>query len=217
MSRHLALRCHSLGFVVLGALGCLLGVSPAGALERDPRIEALEVQRTDPAEVRTPAGQWKLTRDDERWDGFASGRGPGWQVRWNEVAGSPHRVFGASLPASTFGLPAPAGEHDKDAVLRLAEAFVRSEGELLGTRWEDLRPLYAAFRGGRWVVTLQQEARGTEVVGGRVDLRFGTERRIDALRCRCVSDSGHERAAHRCNARHRSSADGLVRGGARHR
>jgi hypothetical protein len=147
----------------------------AFAVQPDRRVEALEVQRTDPARVRTAAGQWKLTRDEARWQRFEAARGLDWRVRWNEVAGSPQHVWGGSLPPAALGLPGPAGPLDKQAILRLAEAFVRAETDLLGVRWEDLRPLRVAFHGGRWVVTLQQEWRGLEMVGGRVDLRFGPE------------------------------------------
>jgi Zn-dependent metalloprotease len=145
----------------------------AAAYDRDLRVEALEVHRTDPATVHSQPGQWRLTRDDDRWDAFLGQRGESWRVRWNEATRTPHRAFGGTVPAAALGKPAPAGSRDKQAVLALAEAFVAAEPELLGgIRWSDLRPLFAAFRGGRWCVTLQQQAGGLDVVGGRVDLRF---------------------------------------------
>lgn len=169
-TRGAAFAWLALGLLVSGA--SLLQVAPVLAFDREVRIEDLEVRRTDPALVHTQPGQWSLTRDDDRWERFTGERGDSWRVRWNEATRTPHRAFGGSVSAAALGGTAPLGTRDKQAVLALAEAFVRAESDLLGARWEDLRPVSAAFRGGRWCVTLQQTWRGIDVEGGRVDLRF---------------------------------------------
>ena len=133
--------------------------------------ETPEVQRTDPASVRNSSNQWKLTRDDPRLDDFRDTYGEGWRVRWNELARTPHRAFGGRIAASAV-VPATGAPRDAATVAALAEAFVRGHTALLGLHWEDLRPQRLEFRGGRWVVILQQWTQGIEMVGGRVDLRF---------------------------------------------
>ena len=155
----------------------LLAISPGSALavQRETRVDALEVRRTDPADVRTPAGQWAASRD-ARLDALQTGHGIGWRLRWNELTGTPHRAFGGQIPASEIAAGIrPQGPRDKEAILRLAESFVRAHTDLLAARWEDLRPVFAEFKGGRWSVMLQQQSRGIEVVGGRVDLRFSAD------------------------------------------
>ena len=143
------------------------------AVQRDARVEALEILRTDPATVRTPSGQWMLARDDARLDDFHATFGNAWRVRWNELTRTQHRAWGGSIPAARIDAALePRGPRDKEAVLRLSEAFVRAQADLLGVRWEELEPLFVGFKGGRWVVTLGQRSQGLEVVGGRVDLRF---------------------------------------------
>ena len=155
----------------------LLAIPPVSALavQRDTRVDALEVRRTDPADVRTPAGQWAASRA-ARLDALQTGHGFGWRLRWNELVGTPHRAFGSQIPASEIAAGIrPRGPRDKEAILQLAESFVRAHTDLLAARWEDLRPVFAEFKGGRWSVMLQQESRGIEVVGGRVDLRFSAD------------------------------------------
>ncbi len=147
--------------------GVLLAYNP------EPASRGLEIPRTDPAEVRSQAGQLRYTRDVVRLDDFRGNYGDAWRVRWNEFTGTAHRLFGANTPVEKLS-PGMilAGKRDKANVLQLAEAVVRANPQLLGTNWESLRPVYTDFKGGRWVVTLQQTHAGMDVVGGRVDLRF---------------------------------------------
>ena len=65
---------------------------PAASFIRDVRIEQLEILRTDPATIRTPAGQRQLSRANARLDDFMGAYGQGWRVRWNELTGTPHRM-----------------------------------------------------------------------------------------------------------------------------
>ena len=133
--------------------------------------EDLEIRRTDPASLRSPSNQWRLTRDDTRLDDFHDAFGESWRVRWNELARTPHRAFGGRIDAAALGAAAVA-PRDAGDVAALAQAFVRDHAAFLGLRWEDLRPQRLELKGGRWVVVLQQWAGDVEVVGGRVDLRF---------------------------------------------
>lgn len=163
-------------FVLLLGAAAASHVPAAIAVQRDARVEALEILRTDPASVRTPSGQWTMTRDDPRLDDFVGSFGEPWRVRWNELTHTPHRVWGGRIDVSRIHATLrPHGPTDKEAILGLARAFVREHGELLGVRWEQLRPLFVGFKGGRWVVTLGQVSQGREVVGGRVDLRFTSQ------------------------------------------
>ena len=72
---------------------------PVNSIVRDIRIEQLEILRTDPATLRTPAGQRNWTRADARLDDFTGAYGQDWRVRWNELTGTPHRMFGGQIPA----------------------------------------------------------------------------------------------------------------------
>ena len=163
---------RSLGAHGIFVATALVIATRAHAYEREWDSERFEIQRTDPALVHSQAGQWTLTRDDDRWDVFRGEHGEAWHVRWNEATRTPHRAFGGTITAAALGLPGPAGAHDKRAILALAEAFVRTHADLLGgIAWNDLRPAFCAFEGGRWCVTLQQTSGGIDVVGGRIDLR----------------------------------------------
>jgi hypothetical protein len=167
----LALSFASWSCVCLGILSAT--TSPGLAINHEPRSDQLEVLRTDPATVRTPQGQWLLTRDDLRWSDFRDAYGNGWRARWNELSRTPHRAFGGAIaPERLAAGVRPSGPGDKDAILRLSESFVRASGDLLAARWEDVRPAVVEFRAGHWIVILQQESQGIEVVGGRIDLRF---------------------------------------------
>jgi hypothetical protein len=153
-----------------------LGASSSWSVRPDARVTGLEIVRTDPATLRSNAGQRMLSRDDVRLHDFRGTHGDAWRVRWNEFTRTPHRAFGGRVDAERIAAGGrPYGARDKDAILRLAEAFVREHAELLGARWEELRPVYVGLKGGRWVVTLKQEVGGIEVIGGRVDLRFSPQ------------------------------------------
>jgi hypothetical protein len=156
--------------IILTQLPLLLLVlaGSASAYVRDVRVEELEVLRTDPATVRTADGQWQRTRNDVRWGDFASAHGSAWRVRWNELTGTPHRVFGGDLPAVQVDARFRGQALDRAGILSLSESFVRQQRALIGVDWENLQPAFVEFRGGRWVVTLKQMVNGIEVFGGRV-------------------------------------------------
>ncbi len=146
--------------------------SPAHALRAETPQSGLEVHRTDPASIRT-SGQSGSTRSDAR---FADLQGDGageWRVRWNELTRTPHRAHGARFPVTTQARP--GGLRGVQEIESLSETFVRAHRDLLGVGWDELSLMFVGWKGGRWVVTLQQLGRGLEVVGGRVDLRFSAQ------------------------------------------
>ena len=143
---------------------------PAHAVRAETQQNELEVRRTDPASIRTPAGQAVSLRGDVRFDDL-QGAGE-WRVRWNELTRTPHRAYGTRAPVTTQASP---GVLLTAEIESLSETFVRAHRDLLSVGWDELSPTFVGWKGGRWVVTLQQLGRGLEVVGGRVDLRFSAQ------------------------------------------
>jgi len=139
MSRHLARGSRSVAILVLGAVGCLLGAAPAGALERDPRIDALEVQRTDPAAVRHSRLLWALCFATAPLGIFALGLAA--RVRRFGAAVAISLVASIAYILAMFSLD----EALRDGVLRTIAAwlpnilFMLAGALMLGYRRDDCR------------------------------------------------------------------------------
>jgi len=95
-----------------------------------------------------------------------------WEVRWNRLTGTPHRIVGSGLDLRPGGF---AGAADVDATSR---AFVAGRTALAGVEAADLK-LLAIENGARhWSALYEQTHRGIPVEGARVDFVYSESGRL---------------------------------------
>jgi Zn-dependent metalloprotease len=95
-----------------------------------------------------------------------------WEVRWNRLTGTPHRMVGSGVDLSPGGFASAA---EVDATSR---AFVAGRTALAGVQAADLKVLAIENGAGLWSALYEQTHRGIPVEGARVDLVYTESGRL---------------------------------------
>ena len=95
-----------------------------------------------------------------------------WEVRWNRLTNTPHRVSGRGLDL------APGGFSADTQVDRVARQFVDEHAELLGVRSADLALVAVTHAARHWSAIYEQTVGGIPIEGSRVDFLFSESGRL---------------------------------------
>lgn len=127
-------------------------------------VPMLEMNRT--AALRSAPA----TRDEA---GKVAASLPGdWEVRWNRLTNTPHRVSGRGLDL------APGGFTADSQVDRVARQFVDEHADLLGVRSADLALVAVTHAARHWSAIYEQTVGGIPIEGSRVDFLFSESGRL---------------------------------------
>src|SRR5438445_3431696 len=118
--------------------------------------------------LRQPEPVPRTAPNSKAFETFNRAHGNRWQVEWNRVTGTPHRISGSYLPIETA--------ISKETVQRAALDFIGQNRELLGADPAtlllgklDFNPAAERTRGpGSWYVDFHQTYHGVPVEGGSV-------------------------------------------------
>lgn len=110
-----------------------------------------------------PLAQERLSLSDLFWPAFSAAH-PLWQVRWNELTGTPYRLMGDGLNFGPLSSPPLAAQTGLNALTHLAP--------LLQVAPDALIPLADQARGDLHFVVYQQSVAGFPIEGALVQLRF---------------------------------------------
>lgn len=127
-----------------------------------------------PPRYITEERQAALSADSSAWREARSGVLSGWRIVWDELLGTPWRIFGPGIQLIS---PA-AGPAEVETESRL---FISRLEALLGVRASDLVLAKCVQAGGLWYVIFRQTRNGVIHEEGRVDLRFDASGRLVML------------------------------------
>jgi len=117
----------------------------------------------------------KALNTSKSWRRFAEKAGPGWYVRWNTTAGTPHLAAGKPLQ-----LP-PWRQVTNDNVNAVCMGFVSAYSDLLAVEPSKLRPVRILKAGGRWHATYEQIHNNVPVYGSMVYMALTDDAQLTAF------------------------------------
>jgi hypothetical protein len=101
-----------------------------------------------------------------------------WRAEWNEAGGTPHRIYGGSLPLALPDGRPPGSPEELEAAAR---ALMARHRDLLGVGPEELALELVKDLEAFQVVRFRQTRRGMPVLGARVELRVAPGGRVVLL------------------------------------
>ncbi|HWN80602.1 MAG TPA: hypothetical protein VNM87_00760, partial [Candidatus Udaeobacter sp.] len=154
----------ALGLVLLAAGSAWGFVPPEDQPSFTVSVPMLEANRT--SALRTAPA----TQDEQQ---RVAGSLPGvWEVRWNRLTNTPHRISGRGLDL------APGGFVSVSQVDQVARQFVDQHAELLGVRSTDLALVAVTHAARHWSAIYEQTVSGIPIEGSRIDFLFSETGRL---------------------------------------
>ncbi len=181
-SRDLLFPVSALSVLIVLPTAVLAFTAPA-----DPAAADLSVSIPLLEEARfVPLVQGEPTIEEER--SALSGLPGRWEVRWNRLTGTPHRIFGSGVDLAPGGL---ARESDVD---RISRDFITSHPELAGADAIDLQLLAVVHAAGHWSAIYEQAHFGVPIEGALIVFLYSDQGRLlmfgsDAYRTLAVAKS----------------------------